>query len=236
MTKKGVVWVNILLIEDEVLVLDALKAYLEREQYRVFVATTGNEGLTIFEKEKIDLVILDIMLPDMKGEEICQQIRAISDVYLFMLTAKGSLEHRILGLNLGADDYLVKPFSPRELVARIKTVVRRMNGPLQNINLYDDGYLLIDQSKRIVKVQEEIVPFTTTEFNLLVLLMDNKGKVLTREQLINQILGFDFNGYDRTIDVHIKNIRKKIEQDTKQPRYIVTVMKVGYKFGGTFNG
>ena len=153
-----------------------------------------------------------------------------------MLTAKGSLEDRILGLNLGADDYLVKPFSPRELVARIKTVVRRMNGPLQNINLYDDGYLLIDQSKRIVKVQEEIVPFTTTEFNLLVLLMDNKGKVLTREQLINQILGFDFNGYDRTIDVHIKNIRKKIEQDTKQPRYIVTVMKVGYKFGGTFNG
>nr|WP_268865848.1 response regulator transcription factor [Turicibacter sanguinis] len=109
-----------------------------------------------------------------------------------------------------------------------------MNGPLQNINLYDDGYLLIDQSKRIVKVQEEIVPFTTTEFNLLVLLMDNKGKVLTREQLINQILGFDFNGYDRTIDVHIKNIRKKIEQDTKQPRYIVTVMKVGYKFGGHF--
>ena len=124
MTKKGVVWVNILLIEDEVLVLDALKAYLEREQYRVFVATTGNEGLTIFEKEKIDLVILDLMLPDMKGEEICQQIRAISDVYLFMLTAKGSLEHRILGLNLGADDYLVKPFSPRELVARFKTVVR----------------------------------------------------------------------------------------------------------------
>lgn len=223
---------KILLIEDEVLVLDALKAYLEREKYQVFTATTGNEGLTIFKQEKIDLVILDLMLPDMKGEEICQQIRAISNVYLFMLTAKGSLEHRISGLNLGADDYLVKPFSPRELVARIKTVVRRMNDPLQNMKLYQDGYLVIDQSKRIVKVQDEIVPFTTTEFNLLVLLMESKGKVLTREQLINQILGFDFDGYDRTIDVHIKNIRKKIERDTKHPHYIVTVMKVGYKFEG----
>lgn len=221
---------NILLIEDEVLVLDALKAYLEREKYQVFAATTGAQGLDIFRKEKIDLVILDLMLPDMKGEDICQQIRAVSDVYLFMLTAKGSLDHRIFGLNLGADDYLVKPFSPRELVARIKTVVRRMNGNLQDSKLYDDGYLVVDQSKRMVRVQGETIPFTTTEFNLLVLLMESRGKVLTREQLINQILGFDFDGYDRTIDVHIKNIRKKIERDTKQPRYIVTVMKVGYKF------
>lgn len=218
---------KILLIEDEVMVLDALKAYLEREKYQVFTATTGAEGLAIFQKEKIDLIILDLMLPDMKGEDICQHIRSISDVYLFMLTAKGSLDHRIYGLNLGADDYLVKPFSPRELVARIKTIVRRMNGSLEDCNLYDDGYLVIDKSKRIVKVQGQTVLFTTTEFNLLVLLMESRGKVLTREQLINQILGYDFDGYDRTIDVHIKNIRKKIEEDTKQPRYIVTVMKVG---------
>lgn len=221
---------KILLIEDEVMVLDVLRAYLEKEGYTVLAATTGHEGMRLFHEHVVQLVILDLMLPDRSGESICQEIRMLSDVHVFMLTAKGSLEHRIEGLNMGADEYLVKPFSPRELVARVNALFRRLK-PMSS-ELQVDERLSIDLAGRVVKVNGEAIPLTTTEFNLLVYLIENKGQVLTREQLIEQILGIDFEGYDRTIDVHIKNIRKKIEVDTKQPRYIITVMRVGYKFGG----
>ncbi|MCJ8171536.1 response regulator transcription factor [Clostridium botulinum] len=224
---------NILIIEDEKIVSEVLKAYLEKEGYKVYCTTKGLESIEIFKSIDIQLIILDLMLPDISGEEVCRIIRQSSDVHIFMLTAKGALNDRIEGLNIGADEYLIKPFSPRELTARVNALFRRLSTYNSTSNLiFDDGRLGIDYDKRVVKVNGKEVSITPNEFDILYTLVSNKGKVLSREQLINKIFGIDFNGYDRTIDVHIKNIRKKIEEDTKNPKYIVTVMKVGYKFGG----
>ena len=224
---------NILLIEDEERVSEVLKAYLEKEGYKVYCTTKGLEGIEIFKSRDIKLIILDLMLPDISGEEVCRLIRENSDVYIFMLTAKGSLNDRVDGLNIGADEYLIKPFSPRELTARVNALFRRLNASnIVSSIIYDDGRLKIDYDKRMVQINNEEIQFTPSEFNILHALVENRGNVLSREQLINRISGYDFDGYDRTIDVHIKNIRKKIEEDTKNPKYIITVMKVGYKFGG----
>ncbi|WP_045519212.1 response regulator transcription factor [Clostridium sporogenes] len=224
---------NILIIEDEKRVSEVLKAYLEKEGYKVYCAIKGLEGIEIFKSMDIKLIILDLMLPDISGEEVCKIIRQSSDVHIFMLTAKGALNDRIEGLNIGADEYLIKPFSPRELTARVNALFRRLSTDNSTSNLiFDDGKLSIDYDKRVVKVNGKEVSITPNEFDILYALVSNKGKVLSREQLIDKIFGIDFEGYDRTIDVHIKNIRKKIEEDTKNPKYIVTVMKVGYKFGG----
>lgn len=224
---------SILIIEDEKRVSEVLKAYLEKEGYKVYCTTKGLEGIEIFKSIDIQLIILDLMLPDISGEEVCKIIRQSSDVHIFMLTAKGALNDRIEGLNIGADEYLIKPFSPRELTARVNALFRRLSADNSTSNLiFDDGKLSIDYDKRVVKVNGKEVSITPNEFDILYVLVSNKGKVLSREQLIDKIFGIDFNGYDRTIDVHIKNIRKKIEEDTKNPKYIVTVMKVGYKFGG----
>lgn len=223
---------NILIIEDEKRVSEVLKAYLEKEGYKVYCTTKGLEGIEIFKSMDIKLIILDLMLPDISGEEVCKIIRQSSDVHIFMLTAKGALNDRIEGLNIGADEYLIKPFSPRELTARVNALFRRLSTDNSTSNLiFDDGKLSIDYDKRVVKVNGKEVSITPNEFDILYALVSNKGKVLSREQLIDKIFGIDFEGYDRTIDVHIKNIRKKIEEDTKNPKYIVTVMKVGYKFG-----
>jgi DNA-binding response OmpR family regulator len=224
---------NILIIEDEERVSEVLKAYLEKEGYEVYCTTRGLIGIEIFKSMNFNLIILDLMLPDITGEEVCKIVRQISDVHIFMLTAKGTLEDRIEGLNIGADEYLIKPFSPRELTARVNALFRRLgtNNTTSNL-IFDDGRLSIDYDKRVVMLNHEEIPFTPNEFDILYELVANKGKVLSREQLINKIFGIDFEGYDRTIDVHIKNIRKKIEEDTKNPIYVVTVMKVGYKFGG----
>lgn len=233
MLRSGMEMKNILIIEDEEKVLKIIKIYLEKEGYNVYCSTSGNKGLELFNTVNFQLVILDLMLPDLSGEEICKLIRKKSKVFIFMLTAKGALNDRIEGLNIGADEYLIKPFSPRELTARVNSLFRRLDSDNEIYEYsYNDGNLLIDYDKRIVKVMGEVVPFTPNEFNILFTLVANKGKVLSREQLINKIFGIDFEGYDRTIDVHIKNIRKKIETDTKNPKYIVTVLKVGYKFGG----
>ncbi|HGG0418108.1 response regulator transcription factor [Clostridium botulinum] len=224
---------NILIIEDEKRVSEVLKAYLEKEGYKVYCTTKGLEGIEIFKSINIKLIILDLMLPDISGEEVCKIIRQSSDVYIFMLTAKGALNDRIEGLNIGADEYLIKPFSPRELTARVNALFRRLSTDNSTSNLiFDNGKLIIDYDKRVVKVNRKEISITPNEFDILYALVSNKGKVLSREQLIDKIFGIDFEGYDRTIDVHIKNIRKKIEEDTKNPKYIVTVMKVGYKFGG----
>ncbi|AUM94899.1 TPA: response regulator transcription factor [Clostridium botulinum] len=224
---------SILIIEDEKRVSEVLKAYLEKEGYKIYCTTKGLEGIEIFKSMNIKLIILDLMLPDISGEEVCKIIRKSSDVHIFMLTAKGALNDRIEGLNIGADEYLIKPFSPRELTARVNALFRRLSTDNSTSNLiFDDGKLSIDYDKRVVKVNGKEVSITPNEFDILYTLVSNKGKVLSREQLINKIFGIDFEGYDRTIDVHIKNIRKKIEEDTKNPKYVVTVMKVGYKFGG----
>ncbi|QGU95349.1 response regulator [Clostridium bovifaecis] len=224
---------NILIIEDEERVSEVLKAYLEKEGYQVYCTTRGLDGIEIVKSKDIKLLILDLMLPDISGEEVCKIVRQSSDVHIFMLTAKGALADRIEGLNIGADEYLIKPFSPRELTARVNALFRRLSTDNLSSNLaFNDGRLIIDYDKRVVKVNGEEVPFTPNEFDILYALIVNKGKVLSREQLINKVFGVDFDGYDRTIDVHVKNIRKKIEQDTRNPKYIITVTKVGYKFGG----
>lgn len=224
---------NILIIEDEERVSEVLKAYLEKYGYKVYCTTRGLKGIEIAKSVDIELIILDLMLPDISGEEVCKIIRKSSDVHVFMLTAKGALEDRIEGLNIGADEYLVKPFSPRELTARVNALFRRLGTETKASSfIFDDGRLLVDYDKRVVKVDQEEIPFTPNEFDILYSLIINKGNVLSREQLIDKVFGLDFDGYDRTVDVYIKNIRKKIEEDTRNPKYIITVTKVGYKFGG----
>ncbi|MBM7869158.1 DNA-binding response OmpR family regulator [Clostridium pascui] len=224
---------NILIIEDEESVSEILKAYLEKDGYNVQSTTKGLRGIELFSSMDFKLVILDLMLPDISGEEICKIIREKSDVHIFMLTAKGSLDNKIEGLNIGADEYLVKPFSPRELTARVNALFRRLNTESEVSKFtFNDGRLIVDYDKRVVRINGEEVAFTPNEFDILYTLIVNKGRVLSREQIIDKVFGVDFDGYDRTIDVHIKNIRKKIEEDTKNPKYIITVMKVGYKFGG----
>ncbi len=224
---------SILIIEDEERVSEVLKAYLEKEGYQVYSTAEGLKGIEIFKTMTFKLIILDLMLPDISGEEVCKIIRQSSDVHIFMLTAKGALQDRIDGLGIGADEYLVKPFSPRELTARVNALFRRLDTENRTSKLiFHDERLSIDYDKRVVKVNGEEVSITPSEFDILYELAINKGRVLSREQLISKIFGMDFEGYDRTIDVHIKNIRKKIEEDTKSPKYIITVTKAGYKFGG----
>ena len=223
---------NILIVEDEEKVSEVLSAYLEKEGYSVYCAVNGTEGLKIFKDVKFQLVILDLMLPDISGEEVCRAIRRMSDVYIFMLTAKGTLSDRIEGLNIGADEYLVKPFSPRELTARVNALFRRLSTDSISTISFDNAALEINNEQRTVKVKGNEISLTPNEFDILYILALNKGKVLTREQLIEKVFGIDFEGFDRTVDVHIKNIRKKIEEDSKNPKYIITVTRVGYKFGG----
>lgn len=225
---------NILVIEDEKNVGDIIKAYLEKEGYRVYTETSGIKGIELFKKIDFKLVILDLMLPDIQGEEVCKIIREYSKVYIFMLTAKGALEDRIEGLNIGADEYLVKPFSPRELTARVNALFRRIDKEEKDILIFNDGELIINNEERSVTLKGENIGFTPNEFDIVYTLGKNKGKVLTRDQLIYKVFGMDFDGYDRTVDVHIKNIRKKIEEDSKNPKYIVTITKVGYKFSGEY--
>jgi DNA-binding response OmpR family regulator len=223
---------NILIIEDEEKVSEILKAYLEKAGYSVYCTTTGMGGIKIFEKIEFNLVILDLMLPDISGEEVCSVLRKMSEVHIFMLTAKSSLEDRIEGLNLGADEYLVKPFSPRELTARVNALFRRLNTNKGEKKIYNNGDFEINYDERIVKVLGKEISLTPNEFDIVHILSSNKGIVFTRDQLIERIMGIDFQGFDRTIDVHIKNIRKKIEEDSRNPKYIVTVTRIGYKFDG----
>ena len=223
---------NILIIEDEKSVSDIIKAYLEREGYTVYSTERGLDGIELFRKIDFKLVILDLMLPDIDGEEVCKILRKISDVYIFMLTAKVSLSDKIEGLNIGADEYLTKPLSPRELTARVNALFRRV-GPEETTALsFNNGRLLIDKSNRFVKIDGKEIGLTPNEFDILYLLASNNGKVFTREDIIARVFNMDFEGSDRTIDVHIKNLRKKIEEDSREPKYILTVTKVGYKFGG----
>jgi len=223
---------NILVIEDEEKVSSVIAAYLQKEGYKVFTTTRGLEGIEMFRKNDFRLVILDLMLPDIDGEEVCRILRRISDVYIFMLTAKVALEDRIEGLNLGADEYLTKPFSPRELTARVNSLFRRIDSKERDGLIYDDGCLAVDAEARTVRMRGNEISLTPNEFDILAALIRNKGRFLSREQLIEIVFGIDFEGSDRTVDVHIKNLRKKIEEDSKNPSYIVTVTKSGYKFGG----
>lgn len=221
---------RILIVEDEEKISDIIKAYLEKEGFRVTVAGTGQKAIEAL-KDGFDLIILDLMLPDIPGEEICKAIRQDHDIPIIMLTAKTEEDDRIGGLAMGADDYVVKPFSPREVVARVKALLRRTKGAKKVIG-FNNGELVIDTTRHEVVRDDTVLVLTPTEFKLLHCLAEHPGQVFTRLQLVNIILGYDFEGYDRTIDAHIKNIRHKIEDDPKNPSYIKTVYGVGYKFIG----
>ncbi|RJQ51318.1 MAG: DNA-binding response regulator [Nitrospiraceae bacterium] len=221
---------RILVVEDEKKIADIVKAYLEKDGFSVTEAPTGQQAVSAL-KNRFDLIILDLMLPDMDGEDICRTIRKDSDIPIIMLTAKSEEEERIKGLGIGADDYMVKPFSPRELAARVKALLRRVKGVRQSVS-FNKGDLVIDSSRFEVKKDGSPVVFTPTEFKLLQCLAERPEQVFSRLQLVNIILGYDFEGYDRTIDAHIKNIRHKIEEDPRNPSYIKTVYGMGYRFIG----
>jgi DNA-binding response OmpR family regulator len=223
---------RIIVIDDEPSVREVVKAYLEKDGFHVFTAENGADGLALAERSNPALIVLDLMLPDVSGEEVCDEIRGRSDVPILMLTAKASEEERISGLRSGADDYLVKPFSPRELVARVHAVLRRTRGvetPLVETLSFDEGRLEIDSVQHLVRRDGEPVDLTPNEYKLLVTLARYPGRAYSRFELINRVQGYDFEGYERTIDVHVKNLRKKIESDPSHPRYVETVMGVGYR-------
>ncbi|MBE0068376.1 response regulator transcription factor [Thermoanaerobacterium thermosaccharolyticum] len=224
---------KILAIDDEEKILDVIKAYLEREGYSVFTETNGANAINTFKSLKPDLVILDLMLPGLSGEEICSKIRAISKVPILMLTAKVEEDDKVYGFSIGADDYLTKPFSPRELTMRVKAILRRTKDDmaLNDIFSFNDGDLVIDTRSYEVKKSGEIVNLTPNEYKLLTVMAQNPNRVFTRGELIEKVMGYDFEGFDRTIDAHRKNLRQKIEDDPKNPVYIKTVYGAGYKFG-----
>ncbi|MBI5408909.1 MAG: response regulator transcription factor [Nitrospirae bacterium] len=222
---------RILVVEDEHKISEIVKTYLEKEGFSVTTASTGQDAVSLL-RNKFDLIILDLMLPDMDGEDICRTIRQDADVPIIMLTAKSEEDDRIKGLGMGADDYVVKPFSPRELVARVKALLRRSKGARESMS-FNNGDLVIDSFRFEIKKGGAVVVFTPTEFKLLQCLAERPGQIFSRLQLVNVILGYDFEGYDRTIDAHIKNIRHKIEEDPREPSYIKTVYGIGYKFIGT---
>ncbi len=222
---------SVLVIEDEGKIAEIVRAYLEREGYAVTLAATGEEALRLL-KDRFDLVVLDLMLPDMLGEDICSFIRKNSDLPVIMLTAKSGEEERIRGLGIGADDYVIKPFSPRELVARVKALLRRTNKTKKKVFSYNIGSLKISIDDREVFVQGKQMVLTPTEFKILTAFVENPGRIFSRDQLATIAQGFDFEGYDRTIDAHVKNLRHKIEKDSKAPEFIRTVYGIGYRFSG----
>lgn len=225
---------KILVVDDEVKIVKILKAYLEKSGYDVLVSYTGKEAIDIFEKNDVDLVLLDLMLPDLMGENVCKAIRAKSRVPIIMITAKTDEKSLIKGLNIGADDYIIKPFSPKEVIARIDAVLRRVKSDnLVNIPVsFCDGYLTIDFINSNVKINGKEISLTATEAKILNTMAKAPNRVFSREELIAYALNYEFEGYDRSIDTYIKSIRLKIEPDRKKPKFIVTVHGAGYKFVG----
>jgi DNA-binding response OmpR family regulator len=227
---------RILVIDDEPSVHDVARAYLEHEGHDVVAAISGRDGLALARALQPDVVILDWMLPDLGGDEVCAELREESDVAIVMLTARSTEADRVRGLDLGADDYLVKPFSPRELTARVRALLRRTGrgkpaaapGPT-----FDNGALRIDTERHQVVVRGRPVDLTPCEFKLLSALAGTPGRVFSRFELINRVQGYDYEGYERTIDAHVKNLRRKIEPDAGSPRYVQTVHGVGYRMGAT---
>lgn len=226
---------TILVVDDEIKITEVVKAYLENAGYQAACAYNGAQALEAFERLSPILIILDLMLPDMTGEEICRMIRKKSRTPIIMLTAKVEDEDIVNGLRIGADDYLTKPFSPKQLMARVEAVLRRVSSeavPLVNEFSFNDGELIIDGLRHEIRKDGQPVPLTPNEFKILMTMAKYPSKVFTREELIEFALGDDYDGLDRVIDTHIKNIRQKLGDDGRLPRYILTVHGTGYKFGG----
>lgn len=222
---------TVLVVEDEAKLRELLRSYFEREGMVVLSTASGSEAIDLAQRGQPDLVVLDLGLPDVPGEDVAQDLRTFMDVPILILTAKSSESDRIRGLELGADDYITKPFSPRELVLRARAILRRgpYSSPAANQSSFGDGHLVIDESRREVLVDRKRVDLTPTEWNLLVALATTPGRVYSRFELINRTRGYEFEGYERTVDSHVKNLRRKIETDPGTPRIIETVLGAGYR-------
>jgi DNA-binding response OmpR family regulator len=229
---------KILLVDDEKRILEVLEAYLEREGYEIHCADNGIDALKKAKTINPDLIILDLMLPDISGEEVCRLVRKECDVPILMLTAKSAEDDRINGIVMGADDYLTKPFSPREVVVRVQAILRRVKKKekVERIE-FNNKQLAIDLSKKEVTVKGQDVILTPIEYKLLTNMALNPGRVYSRMDLLEKIQdeGMYYEGYERSVDTHIKNLRKKIELDSRQPAFILTVFGMGYKFGGVLD-
>jgi two-component system OmpR family response regulator len=232
-------YTNILVVEDDGTLRELLKYNLQKEGYSVLTAADGGEAVVLYDKHKPQLIILDIMLPVMNGTEVCRIIRGKSKTPIIMLTAKTEEVDKVVGLELGADDYVTKPFSMRELIARIKAVLRRSEmvksldaTPAGTQEVIKAGDISIDLIKHVVLNMGKEVELNPKEFELLVLLLKNRGQVISREQILRKVWGYDYIGTDRTVDVHMRWIRQKLEADPENPCYLVTVRGYGYKFAG----
>jgi DNA-binding response OmpR family regulator len=223
---------EVLIVDDEPGIIRLISMYLEREGFQTASARTGEEALEIVAKSSPALVILDIMLPDIDGWEVCRELRRTSDVPIIMLTAREGDEDKIVGLEIGADDYVTKPFVPRELVARVKAILRRARAapaPEAADGVLDFGELTIDTAKREVRLGDDLITLRAKEYDLLVELARRPGVVFTREKLLQDVWGYDFYGDSGTIDVHVRRLRSKLNDDSSNPRFIETVWGVGYK-------
>ena len=220
---------RVLVVEDEESYSDALSYMLRKEGFEVAIATNGHDALTEFERNGADIVLLDLMLPGIPGTEVCRQIRATSSVPVIMVSAKDDEVDKVVGLELGADDYVTKPYSPRELVARVRAVLRRGVEPDHALAALEAGPVRMDVERHVVTVNGEQQRLPLKEFELLEMFLRNAGRVLTRGQLIDRVWGSDYVGDTKTLDVHVKRLRAKLEPNPSEPRYLVTVRGLGYK-------
>lgn len=228
---------NVLIVDDEEMIRESISVYFRKMGYQTYTAENGKEALSILDKKPIVFVILDLMLPGMSGEELCQEIRKTSRVPIIMLTAKTRESDILIGLQIGADDYVTKPFSVKQLYARMEAILRRTSDdlkPLAQKFTWNDN-LAIDFDHSEVRKKGNLISLTPSEWKLLSALVKYPRKVFSREELINLVFGEDFDSYDRVIDTHIKNLRKKVEDDPKNPVYVKTVHGLGYRFGGEEN-
>jgi DNA-binding response OmpR family regulator len=225
---------TVLVVEDERKLRDFVRSYLERAGFTVLSTGSGAQAITMAAEGAPDLVVLDLGLPDVPGETVARELRTASAVPILMLTARSTEEDRIRGLELGADDYVTKPFSPRELVLRVQAILRRGPSTIeQGVTSFGDAELVIDEPQRLVTVRGQTVSVTPTEWGVLMALATVPGRVYSRFELINRVRGYEFEGYERTVDSHVKNLRRKIESDPAQPQIVQTVLGGGYRLGLT---
>jgi DNA-binding response OmpR family regulator len=221
---------TILVVDDEQRLVSVVKAYLEQEGFRVVTASNGREAIHIARQEKPDLIILDIMMPEMDGYEFLRVHRKERETPIIMLTARVADDEKVIGLELGADDYVTKPFKPRELIARVRAVLRRVGKTEPTAEILRVGNITLDRDSHTVMVGDHFIDLTPSEFDLLATLMSSPGRAFSRLDLLDRLQGTAYEGYERTIDVHVKNLRSKVEDDPRSPRYVETVYGVGYRF------
>ena len=224
---------TVLVVDDDRKIVELVQLYLEKDGYRVLIAHDGLQALELARRKRPDLIVLDLLLPDLDGLDVCRILQAESKIPIIMLTARTTEDDRLTGLDIGADDYITKPFSPRELMARVRAVLRRTNDRVAaGAPEMRFGDLVIDRRGHEVRVEDQVVDLTPTEFRLLEAMAEQPGRTFSRLDLLDRVFGYDFEGFERNVDVHVKNLRKKIEPNPRRPSYIQTVYGVGYKLSG----